>query len=194
MWLSICILGANDFSLSYVLFAQFDASSNTNQSSLDKGRKFFAAASNSATSIKYQSSPLIEPIQKSVFHWKRVYRHMGKIWEYGGYQKGIWGHNFRLYKKMDIQRSFTHWKTHWNTKITILNKMNITCIVYFCLGKYSFRLHIFSVYLVFRRKWMFHSLFISVLVNTASVFILFQHILHFEENECFIDLPLVEQP
>ena len=72
------------------------------------------------------------------------------------------------------------------TKGSILKKISVSFIVRFCLGKYSFSLYTFWTHLIFWRKSVFHSLFISVLVNTASVLILFEHTLYFEENQCFI--------
>ena len=64
--------------------------------------------------------------------------------------------------------------------------MNVLFVLHFCLGKYSFRLDTFSTQLVFWRKWTSYSFFISVLVNTASISIPFQHSSYFEENERFI--------
>ena len=40
-----------------------------------------------------------------------------------------------------------------------------------------------TIVIIIWRKWMFQSLFISVLVNTASVSILFLHTSYFEENQ-----------
>ena len=81
-WLSIHILGANYFILSWVRFAQSDASSNVCWSSHDKGRGFCAEASNHATFAKYQSGSLIDPTRKSVFKWRWVYCHNIYIYIY----------------------------------------------------------------------------------------------------------------
>ena len=63
-----------------------------------------------------------------------------------------------------------------------LKKINVSFIVHVCLVKYRFNLHTFWTHLVFWRKLMFNSLFMSFLLNTASVVILFKLPLYFEEN------------
>ena len=79
-------------------------------------------------------------------------------------------------------------------------KINVSFIFYFCPGKYSFSLGTFWTLPVFGRKSIFSLdtcktqlvfwwkltfplLFISVLVNTASVRILFEHSSYFDEYE-----------
>ena len=72
-------------------------------------------------------------------------------------------------------------------KRTFLKKINVSFIVHFCLGKYSFSLDTFWTYFIsWKKELMFHSLFISVLVNTVLILIHFKHTLYFEENYHFI--------
>ena len=54
--------------------------------------------------------------------------------------------------------------------LCILKKINVSFIVHFCLGKYSFSLDTFWTKLAFCKKIMPHLSFISVLVNIVSVF------------------------
>ena len=88
--------------------------------------------------------------------------------------------------------SFLSWKIKLQSRYffntaCILKKMNVSFIVHFCHGKYSFSFDTFSTQLVFWRKWTFPSMFISVMVNKPSVSIPFQHSLYFEENERFLN-------
>ena len=102
----------------------------------------------------------------------------------------IWGCSGNLIDKRwvrltaDRKKSFKHAVINMlNAKATIWKKINVSFIVhFFSLGKYNFSLDTFSTQLVFWGKLTFLSLFISLLVNTASVSILFQHSSYFEEN------------
>ena len=62
-------------------------------------------------------------------------------------------------------------------------KLFFLFIVHFCFRKsLQYLKKIFLTHLLFWIKWMFHSLFISVLLNTTAVSIPFEHTLHFPEN------------
>ena len=66
-WLSICILGANDFTYSIHSIRRFQY----HQPILTwQGKGFFAAASNHAPALKYRSGPLMDQTRQSVFEWK----------------------------------------------------------------------------------------------------------------------------
>ena len=55
--------------------------------------------------------------------------------------------------KGEIQKCFDQWKTLWksvvNTKGTVLNKINVSVIVYFFFGKYSFSIDTYWTCIVF---------------------------------------------
>ena len=65
---------------------------------------------------------------------------------------------------------------------SLMKKINVSFIVYFHLGKYSSNLITFLTHLIFGKKLTFYSLFISTLVNTASISVHFQHISYFEQE------------
>ena len=114
------------------------------------------------------------PRRKFTPYKKRNYRDASNNRKLGGIR--VLNAKRTILKRMDVPFTipclFGKYDTSHETFINIrriLEKIKISFIVYFCFGKYSFSVVSFWLQVAFWRRLMLHLLFISILVNTASV-------------------------
>ena len=137
--------------------------------------------------VQVQHSPYLPDLVLTTFSCFLNGKFSSRLRDLKTLKESLW---YGFIQGQKFQGCFDQWKTHWNKCIWMSRglfwrKLMFHFIVHFCIGKYSFRLNSCWRHLVTRRKLVFQSLFISVLVNTALVSILFEHTSYFEDKVWF---------